>query len=286
MHRTRTRTGIAIAVAPALLFGTVVAFAQSAPEMPEQQTDDPTVAAEDATYVALLAGANEVPAVETDGNGAAWIHYDPDTGTLTWTVEYDGLTGPASGAHFHGPASAEENAGVAVNIAPEGDLTSPIEGTAEITEEQAAQLGDGQWYVNVHTEANPGGEIRGQVLAAPEEMAEAADVVAAAPAEPAGPDPAVVADLMDDGETVYARNCAGCHGADGEGGEGPAFAGFERLSFASAFIRQVLNGGAYMPAFDHLSNHDIAAVGTYARNSFGNEYGPILPEQVANGRPD
>ena len=40
---------------------------------------------------------------------------------------------------------------------------SPFEGSATLTEAQATDLLAGKWYVNVHTEANKGGEIRGQV---------------------------------------------------------------------------------------------------------------------------
>jgi len=55
-------------------------------------------------------------------------------------------------------------AGVEVPIT--GDLTSPITGSASVTDAQAADLRAGKWYVNVHTAANPGGEIRGQVVPA------------------------------------------------------------------------------------------------------------------------
>ena len=41
--------------------------------------------------------------------------------------------------------------------------SSPIEGETRISPEQSGQLASGQWYVNVHTAANPGGEIRGQL---------------------------------------------------------------------------------------------------------------------------
>ncbi|MDB5484322.1 MAG: hypothetical protein JWR29_226, partial [Tardiphaga sp.] len=71
------------------------------------------------------------------------------------------LTGPATMAHFHGPAEAGKNASVAVPITP---ATSPSEGSATLTDAQAADLMAGKYYINVHTEANKGGEIRGQVL--------------------------------------------------------------------------------------------------------------------------
>jgi hypothetical protein len=109
-----------------------------------------------------LSGAQEVPPVESAATGTADITYDDASKTLTWTVEYSGLTGPATAAHFHGPAPEGENAGVAIPI---DDLESPMEGSATLTDEQAQQLTDGLLYVNIHTEANPGGEIRGQVKA-------------------------------------------------------------------------------------------------------------------------
>lgn len=109
-----------------------------------------------------LSGAQQVPPVESPGTGTADLTYDDATKTLTWTVEYSGLTGPATAAHIHAPAKEGEKAGVAI---PFDDLESPIEGSATLTDEQAQQLADGLMYVNVHTEANPGGEIRGQVKA-------------------------------------------------------------------------------------------------------------------------
>jgi hypothetical protein len=64
-------------------------------------------------------------------------------------------------AHFHGPAAAGANAGV---VLPFANPASPIEGQATLTPAQAADLSAGKWYANVHTAANPGGEIRGQML--------------------------------------------------------------------------------------------------------------------------
>jgi hypothetical protein len=110
---------------------------------------------------ATLDGASEVPPTTTAGKGAADIDYDPTTKKLSWKVTYSGLSGPATAAHFHGPAEADKNAGVKVPIP--NATSSPAEGSATLTDEQAADLMAGKYYVNVHTAANPGGEIRGQV---------------------------------------------------------------------------------------------------------------------------
>jgi hypothetical protein len=110
---------------------------------------------------ATLDGASEVPANTSAGKGTADIDYDAASKKLTWKLTYSGLTGPATAAHFHGPAEAGKNAGVAVAIP--GATASPAEGSATLTDAQAADLMAGKYYVNVHTAANPGGEIRGQV---------------------------------------------------------------------------------------------------------------------------
>jgi hypothetical protein len=109
---------------------------------------------------APLDSASEVPANTSAGKGTADIDFDPATKKLTWKLTYSGLTGPATMAHFHGPAEAGKNAGVAVPITP---ATSGSEGSATLTDAQAADLLAGKYYVNIHTEANKGGEIRGQV---------------------------------------------------------------------------------------------------------------------------
>jgi hypothetical protein len=72
-----------------------------------------------------------------------------------------GLTGDATAAHFHGPAEPGRNAGVLVP-AP-GVKTGAFEGSATLTDDQARALTAGQTYFNIHTAANPQGEVRGQV---------------------------------------------------------------------------------------------------------------------------
>jgi len=111
---------------------------------------------------ATLDGKSEVPANASTGSGTADLDYDPASKKLTWKLTYTGLSGPATAAHFHGPAEAGKNAGVAVAIP--NATASPAEGSATLTDAQAADLVAGKYYINIHTAANPGGEIRGQVM--------------------------------------------------------------------------------------------------------------------------
>jgi len=110
---------------------------------------------------ATLDGKSQVPPNASAATGTADIDYDPASKKLSWKVTYSGLSGPATAAHFHGPAEAGKNAGVAVAIP--NATSSPAEGSATLTDAQAADLVAGKYYVNIHTAANPGGEIRGQV---------------------------------------------------------------------------------------------------------------------------
>ena len=110
---------------------------------------------------AELKGSNEVPPNASTGSGTAEATFDTDTRFLTYKVTYSGLSGPAMGAHFHGPSEAGKNAGI---VLPFKTVQSPIQGDATLTEPQAADLLAGKWYANIHTAANPGGELRGQMV--------------------------------------------------------------------------------------------------------------------------
>lgn len=112
------------------------------------------------TCTGTMNGATEVPPKTTDGKGTANATLDTSSKELTYDVEYSGLTGPATAAHFHGPAAAGANAGV---VKPFTSAATPIKGTMTLTDEQMTDLQAGKWYANVHTAANPGGEIRGQM---------------------------------------------------------------------------------------------------------------------------
>lgn len=122
-----------------------------------------TASAATVNYTARLTGAREVPKTDSKGTGRLTATYDATTKVLTYTLTFDRLSGPATAAHFHGPATRGQNAGVLVPIG-DRNPTSPVSGTVTLTTEQANALQARKVYVNVHTAANPGGEIRGQVM--------------------------------------------------------------------------------------------------------------------------
>jgi len=121
----------------------------------------PPAQAEKITLKADLKGSNEVPPNASPASGKAEATLDTQTRELSWKITYADLTGPAMGAHFHGPSEAGKNAGIAL---PFKTVQSPIEGTATLTENQMTDLLAGKWYANIHTGANPGGELRGQMM--------------------------------------------------------------------------------------------------------------------------
>jgi len=118
--------------------------------------------AETAEYKADLKGSSEVPANDTKGTGMVDAKYDTSTMKLSWTVTYSGLTGPATAAHFHGPAKEGVNAGPIITLT--APLTSPMKGEQTLTKAQADELASGMWYLNVHTAQHAPGEIRGQLM--------------------------------------------------------------------------------------------------------------------------
>ena len=121
-------------------------------------------------FHAVLLGASETPPTGVSGAGTLDATFDPSSRTLTYTLSWSGLTGPATMAHFHGPAAPGVAAGVQVAIRAKADpginapLTSPVNAQAILTPDQVPQLEGGQWYANVHSAQFPKGELRGQVL--------------------------------------------------------------------------------------------------------------------------
>src|ERR1700687_3563274 len=107
-----------------------------------------------------LKASNEVPPADSKGTGSLTATYDTASKKLSWKGSTKGLSGPATAAHFHA-GEAGKNGGVVVPIT--GADKDSFEGSATLTDAQAADVQAGKWYVNVHTAANKGGEIRGQL---------------------------------------------------------------------------------------------------------------------------
>jgi hypothetical protein len=118
--------------------------------------------AETVLITAALSGADEVPPNDSQGTGTVDGTFDTETNVFVYRIEYEGLTGDATAAHFHGPASVGVTATPSLPI--DGDLTSPIVGTVNLSDAQESELLGGLWYFNVHTAAYADGELRGQIL--------------------------------------------------------------------------------------------------------------------------
>ena len=88
------------------------------------------------------------------------------------------------------------------------------------------------------------------------------------------------------GAEVYRQSgCVVCHGGLGTGGFGPKLAGDPILAISQFVIAQILLGRGQMPPFgDKLSDQQIAAVAQYIRTNWGNDFGPVTSDQVADTR--
>jgi CHRD domain len=138
---------------------------------------------EDATWEAVLNGANETPAITTSATGRAWL---VDRGnTIDFYMEYSGLTSNTTNAHIHRGAAGVAGgtmvqlpyvngatSGVAVltidmtRIAntPAANDVAPLETGSQSAADFRALLNSGGAYVNIHSANNPSGEIRGQIV--------------------------------------------------------------------------------------------------------------------------
>ena len=112
------------------------------------------------TFSGTMSGANETPANSSAGTGTASFSYDSYTKILTGTVDYSGVT--ATAAHIHTGA-----AGVAGSVVFDlgATLTSPIAFiSVALDATQESDLMNNLYYVNIHSAAYPGGEIRAQLI--------------------------------------------------------------------------------------------------------------------------
>jgi hypothetical protein len=124
--------------------------------------------ADQVSYKADLEPSSVVPPTTSRGSGEVTVRLDTSTRMLRWSGTYHGLSGPATTAHFHGPAAVGENAKEQLdvkltNASHENRSAGRFAGEAMLTDAQIDDLEDGKWYVDVHTDAHPQGEIRGQL---------------------------------------------------------------------------------------------------------------------------
>ncbi|MEO6463662.1 MAG: CHRD domain-containing protein [Candidatus Eisenbacteria bacterium] len=112
-------------------------------------------------FEAVINSAQEVPPNSSPATGTGTFTLNDAETQLSINVVFSGLVAPQTGAHIHGPAAPGVNAGIRFGL----PLGSPVNVVWAISAGDVASLKDGLLYVNIHSQAFPGGEIRGQILA-------------------------------------------------------------------------------------------------------------------------
>lgn len=115
------------------------------------------------TYTVNLSGGQEVPMVMTDSSATATVQIDESLPSFSVTLDASMVDG-ATAAHVHA-GTIGMNGGVAYPLVNQGDGIFTLAAT-DLTQASLTALESGQWYLNVHTPSNPGGEVRGQIVPA------------------------------------------------------------------------------------------------------------------------
>ena len=121
----------------------------------------PSPAAADTQFEANLSAAQEFPPNASPASGTGTFSLNVAETQLTIFVTFSGLLAPQTAAHIHGAAPPGMNAGVIFPL----PIGSPVNAVWAIPLARVADLKNGLLYVNVHSQAFPGGEIRGQIVA-------------------------------------------------------------------------------------------------------------------------
>ena len=114
------------------------------------------------SFYADLSADEESAVTESPGAGRVDLVLERSTLNLTWTIIYRDTTSRATGVHIHGPQTPGGEAGIIVDLAPEG-MTNPIEGSSLLTEGTMIYLVQDRLYINLHTSKYPAGELRGHI---------------------------------------------------------------------------------------------------------------------------
>ena len=113
------------------------------------------------TFIAVINSGQEVPPNASNSFGNAHLIFDKTTHELCFSISYSELSSDETAAHFHGPASAGTNAGVQFGLPASSPKTGCV---GPLSNQQRKNLRKGLFYINVHSNDSPSGEIRGQVL--------------------------------------------------------------------------------------------------------------------------
>ena len=133
--------------------------------------DDDDIVDNDDTFAlsGTASGSKEIPTNTSTGSATLTGTYNARTNSLMYTINWTGLSGNLSAAHFHGPATETESAN------PMQDITIGTNGasgttsaTVTVTDAFETALLAGKIYYNLHTALYPNGEVRSQVTTSPQ----------------------------------------------------------------------------------------------------------------------
>ena len=111
-------------------------------------------------------GSQEIPTNAATGTATLTGSYNKSTNSLSYTINWTGLSNIVTAAHFHGPASTTETASPLVDITiGTNGVSGNTSGTVTVSDAVESALLDGKIYYNIHTALYPNGEIRSQVVA-------------------------------------------------------------------------------------------------------------------------
>jgi hypothetical protein len=114
-------------------------------------------------------GSKEIPSNASTGSATLSGTYNARTNSLMYTINWSGLTGNLTAAHFHGPASETESAGPIQDITIGTNGTSgSTSATVTVSDAFESALLTGKIYYNLHTALYPDGEVRSQVTTSPQ----------------------------------------------------------------------------------------------------------------------
>jgi hypothetical protein len=131
--------------------------------------DDDDVDEQKYTLSGTASGSQEVPAVATSATGTLTGTYDAGNNKFDYTINWSGLSGTVAAMHIHGPAMAGANASVIhpLSITVNGAMGSSS-GSLTLADSTETHLLNGRLYYNIHTALHPNGEIRSQIVTAPQ----------------------------------------------------------------------------------------------------------------------